>query len=268
MSRTGRLQGRNLTLGYDKHVVAQSLSIVIPDHEFTAIIGPNGCGKSTLMKTLARLTPPLQGEVLLDGRMISELPTRQIARTIGVLPQTSRTPEDIRVRELVARGRYPHQGFLARWTSEDELAVAEAMQATGVTELAGQVVDELSGGQRQRAWIAMVLAQQTDILMLDEPTTWLDIRHQIELMELLGQLHRKGRTLVAVLHDLNQACRYASHIVAMRDGRIVAQGSPQEIITETMIDEVYGLECVIHPDPVVGTPMIVPVGKHQPPVLI
>jgi iron complex transport system ATP-binding protein len=258
-----RLQGQDLTIGYDKQTVAKALSIAIPDGEFTAIIGPNGCGKSTLIKTLARLLPPLDGKVLLDGRVLTSQSTRQIARTIGVLPQASRTPEDIRVRDLVARGRYPHQGLLARWGAADEQAVADAMQATGIVELADHVVDQLSGGQRQRVWIAMVLAQQTDILMLDEPTTWLDIRHQIELMELLSQLHQQGRTLVVVLHDLNQACRYASHLVAMSEGRIIAQGRPHEIVTEALIEKVYALPCVIHPDPIAGTPMVVPLGKYR-----
>ncbi|AFJ46488.1 ATP-binding cassette domain-containing protein [Shimwellia blattae] len=267
MSQTveSRLRGNALTLGYGKHIVADGLSVAIPQGKFTAIIGPNGCGKSTLLRTLSRLMKPLAGEVLLDGEAIAGLPTKSVARKIGLLAQNARTPEDISVRELVMRGRYPHQPLFSRWRQEDEEHVQHAMQATGITELADRPVDNLSGGQRQRVWIAMVLAQQTDILLLDEPTTWLDISHQIELMELLSQLNQqKGYTLAAVLHDLNQACRYASHLIALRDGKIVAEGDPREIITAGLIEEIYGMPCVIIRDPVADTPLVVPLGRHRP----
>lgn len=259
-----RLSGTGLTLGYGKHVVASHLDVAIPEGKFTAIIGPNGCGKSTLLRTLSRLMKPLAGEVLLDGEAIARLPTKNVARKIGLLAQNARTPEDISVRELVMRGRYPHQPLFSRWRQEDEAQVLRAMDATGIRDLADRAVDTLSGGQRQRVWIAMVLAQQTDILLLDEPTTWLDISHQIDLMELLSALNReKGYTLAAVLHDLNQACRYASHLIALRDGKIVAEGDPREIVTSQLIEDIYGMPCRIIEDPVAGTPLVIPLGRHR-----
>lgn len=262
MTVTTRLQGNALTLGYDKKIVAENLSVAIPDGELTVIIGPNACGKSTLLRTLSRLARPLQGEVLLDGDAIARYSTREVARRLGLLPQSSSAPAGISVSELVARGRYPHQPLFGRWRQEDETAVQQAMLATGVADLAQQQVDTLSGGQRQRVWIAMVLAQQTPLLLLDEPTTWLDIAHQIELLELMQDLNQQhGRTLVVVLHDLNQACRYASHLIAMRDGEIIAEGKPAEIVTPALIETIYGLRCVIVDDPVAHTPMIVPLGR-------
>ena len=243
-----RLRGEQLTLGYGKYTVAENLTVEIPDGHFTAIIGPNGCGKSTLLRTLSRLMTPAHGHVWLDGEHIH-----------------ATTPGDITVQELVARGRYPHQPLFTRWRKEDEEAVTKAMQATGITHLADQSVDTLSGGQRQRAWIAMVLAQETAIMLLDEPTTWLDISHQIDLLELLSELNReKGYTLAAVLHDLNQACRYASHLIALREGKIVAQGAPKEIVTAELIERIYGLRCMIIDDPVAGTPLVVPLGRTAP----
>lgn len=262
MREKTRLQGKALTLGYDKKIVAEHLSVAIPDGELTVIIGPNACGKSTLLRTLSRLVTPLQGEVLLDGQTIARYATKEVARRLGLLPQSSSAPAGISVSELVARGRYPHQTLFGRWRQEDEAAVQQAMQATGVADLAAQSVDTLSGGQRQRVWIAMVLAQETPLLLLDEPTTWLDITHQIELLELMQDLNQQhGRTLVVVLHDLNQACRYASHLIAMRDGKIIAEGKPAEIVTPALIEAIYGLRCVIIRDPVAGTPMIVPCGR-------
>ena len=257
-----RLKGEDLTLSYGKKVIAEDLTVAIPDGHFTAIIGPNGCGKSTLLRTLSRLMTPQRGHVYLDGEQIQSFNSKEVARRIGLLAQNATTPGDITVRELVARGRYPHQPLFTRWRSEDEDAVVRAMQATGVTELANQSVDTLSGGQRQRAWIAMVLAQETAIMLLDEPTTWLDISHQIDLLELLRELNReKGYTLAAVLHDLNQACRYATHLIALRDGKIVAQGAPREIVTAELIERIYGLRCTIIDDPVAGTPLVVPLGR-------
>ena len=259
---TARLRGDRLTLGYGKKVVAEDLSVAIPDGHFTAIIGPNGCGKSTLLRTLSRLMTPSQGNVYLDGEQIQRFNSKEVARRIGLLAQNATTPGDITVQELVSRGRYPHQPLFTRWRQEDDRAVQRAMEATGVADLALQSVDTLSGGQRQRAWIAMVLAQETAIMLLDEPTTWLDISYQIDVLELLSELNREqGYTLAAVLHDLNQACRYATHLIALRDGKIVAQGAPKEIVTAELIEAVYGLRCMIIDDPVAHTPLVVPLGR-------
>jgi len=258
-----RLRGEELTLSYGKKVIAEGLNVAIPDGHFTAIIGPNGCGKSTLLRTLSRLMTPQQGQVFLDGEQIQRFASKEVARRIGLLAQNATTPGDITVQELVARGRYPHQPLFTRWRKEDDDAVNHAMQATGMVELANQSVDTLSGGQRQRAWIAMVLAQETAIMLLDEPTTWLDISHQIDLLELLSELNReRGYTLAAVLHDLNQACRYATHLIALRDGQIIAEGAPNEIVTAELIERIYGLRSLIIEDPVAGTPLVVPLGKR------
>ncbi|EPP6260538.1 iron-enterobactin ABC transporter ATP-binding protein [Cronobacter sakazakii] len=263
MTMTSRLTGEALTLGYGDFRVADGLNVAIPDGKFTAIIGPNGCGKSTLLRTLSRLMKPLGGQVRLDGEAIQHFATKEVARRIGLLAQNASAPGDITVAELVARGRYPHQPLFTRWRDEDERAVQKAMAATGVTALADQSVDTLSGGQRQRAWIAMVLAQETSILLLDEPTTWLDISHQIDLLELLYALNREqGYTLAAVLHDLNQACRYANHLIALRDGKIIAEGAPSEIVDAALIEAIYGLRCMIIEDPVAGTPLVVPLGRR------
>ncbi len=261
--RQSPLLGKNLTLGYDKKIIARDLSVAIPEGEVTVIIGPNACGKSTLLRTLSRLLTPLEGHIVLDGAAISSYPTKEIARRLGLLPQSPNSPAGITVRDLVSRGRYPHQHLFGRWRGEDSEAVSEAMHATRVDHLAEQTVDTLSGGQRQRVWIAMVLAQQTPLLLLDEPTTWLDITHQIELMELMRDLNQQhGRTLVVVLHELNHACRYATHLIAMRDGKIIAEGKPSEIVTPALIEQVYGLKCMIISDPVAGTPMIIPLGRE------
>lgn len=258
-----RLRGEALTLAYGKKTIAESLNVTIPDGHFTAIIGPNGCGKSTLLRTLSRLMTPVHGHVYLDGEEIQRYASKEVARRVGLLAQNATTPGDISVQELVARGRYPHQPLFTRWRQEDEDAVQNAMKATGIVNLAGQSVDTLSGGQRQRAWIAMVLAQDTSIMLLDEPTTWLDISHQIDLLELLSELNReRGYTLAAVLHDLNQACRYATYLIALRDGKIVAEGAPKEIVTPALIEAVYGLRCMIIDDPVANTPLVVPLGRR------
>lgn len=261
---THRLHARSVTLRYDDRTISSDLTLALPDGSFTVIVGPNACGKSTLLRALARLLTPAAGDVVLDGKRIDDLPTREIARRLGLLPQSATAPPGITVADLVARGRYPHQSFFRQWSKADEVAVASAMQATRVSDLSGRLVDELSGGQRQRVWIAMVLAQETPILLLDEPTTFLDIAHQIELLELLADLNAGGRTVVAVLHDLNHACRYASHLVAMRDGAILAEGRPSDVVTEALVEAVFGLPCMVIDDPVSHTPLIVPLGRHRP----
>ncbi|MFF2369208.1 ABC transporter ATP-binding protein [Agromyces sp. NPDC058110] len=258
-----RLAAEAVTLGYDRRVISTDLSVAVPDGSFTVIVGPNACGKSTLLRALSRLLAPAAGQVVLDGRAISQVKAKEAARVLGLLPQTSLAPDGITVADLVARGRHPHQGMLRQWSPADELAVQEALSATGVTELSGRRVDELSGGQRQRVWVAMILAQQTPILLLDEPTTFLDIAHQIELMELFTDLHEAGRTVVAVLHDLNQAARYATHMIAMKDGAVVAEGPPSEIVTAELVEEVFGLRCMVVPDPVTGSPSVAPIGRQR-----
>jgi ABC-type cobalamin/Fe3+-siderophores transport system ATPase subunit len=252
-----------VTLRYEARTISTDLSVAIADGSFTAIVGPNACGKSTLLRALSRLLAPSSGQVVLDGRQIGEHPAKEVARRLGLLPQSATAPDGITVADLVARGRYPHQSFLRQWSKADEKAVATAMEATRVDALSTRLVDELSGGQRQRVWIAMVLAQETPILLLDEPTTFLDIAHQIELLDLLAELNAQGRTIVAVLHDLNQACRYASHLVAMKDGAIIAEGSPDAIVTAELVEQVFGLPCIVIPDPVSGTPLIVPKGRAR-----
>jgi iron complex transport system ATP-binding protein len=257
-----RLRADNVELAYDKRVVAEQLDLEIPDGSFTVIVGPNACGKTTLLRALARLLKPRRGGVYLDGALISSRSSKEVARELGLLPQSSIAPDGITVADLVARGRYPHQRLLRQWSRDDERAVAEAMAATRVTDLADRLVDELSGGQRQRVWLAMALAQQTPILLLDEPTTFLDIAHQVEVLDLCAELHAQGRTLVAVLHDLNHACRYASHVVAMRDGAIIAQGEPAETVTAELVERVFGLPCRVIDDPEAGTPLVVPAGRR------
>ncbi|SPF67328.1 adenosinetriphosphatase [Propionibacterium ruminifibrarum] len=256
-----RLSAKDLTLAYDRHEICRGLSLDIPDGSFTVIVGPNGCGKSTLLRSLARLLVPRAGAVLLDGRSLRQVAPRTAAQTIGLLPQGATAPDGITVADLVARGRFPHRRLLRDTRATDRAAVEGAMRATGTTELADRAVNELSGGQRQRVWVAMALAQETPMLLLDEPTTYLDIAHQIDLLELFAGLNRQGRTMVAVLHDLNQAARYGTHLVAMRDGAIVAQGAPAEVVTPQTVEDVFGLEVLVVDDPVTGTPMIVPRGR-------
>lgn len=260
-----RLTARELTLAYDDHTVVHELDLAVPDGRVTVIVGPNACGKSTTLRALGRLLRPKGGSVLLDGAELARIPTKRIARSIGLLPQSPAAPEAITVADLVSRGRQPHQRWWQQWSDEDERAVTDAMTRTDVTELADRPVDELSGGQRQRVWIAMALAQETDLLLLDEPTTFLDIAHQVEVLDLVRRLnHEQGRTVVIVLHDLNQAARYADHLVAMKSGRIVAEGHPSEVVTAELVREVFGLESVVVPDPVTGSPLVVPGAPYRP----
>ncbi len=258
------LAAERLTLGYGDRKVVRDLTVTVPTGRVTVVVGANACGKSTLLRGLARLLAPSDGAVLLDGKDITSLATRDVARVLGLLPQSPIAPEGITVADLVGRGRYPHQGWFRQWTPDDDAAVADALAQTGVLDLAGRSVDELSGGQRQRVWIAMALAQRTDLLLLDEPTTFLDVAHQVEVLDLLADLNRDlGRTIVMVLHDLNLAARYADHLVAMKDGRIVAEGAPADVVTEETVAEVFGLASRVVPDPVSGTPMVVPIGRHR-----
>jgi iron complex transport system ATP-binding protein len=257
-----RLSADAIRVGYGERTIIESLDVEIVDGSFTVIVGPNACGKSTLLRTFARLLSPAAGTVILVGDDIHSKPSRDVARTIGLLPQSATAPEGITVIDLVSRGRYPHQSMFRQWSDDDARAVREALEATSTAQFRDRRVDELSGGQRQRVWIAMVLAQETPLILLDEPTTFLDIAHQIELLDLCQQLHERGRTLVAVLHDINQAARYATHLIAMRDGHIVAQGNPADVITADRIEHVFGVRSRILSDPETGTPMIVPLARN------
>lgn len=257
-SSRSRLVASDLTLAYDGRTVVDDLALAIPDGGFTVIVGPNACGKSTLLRALGRLLDPAGGRVVLDDRPLHGYGTKEAARVIASLPQSVVVPDGIAVADLVARGRFPHQTLLRQWSTADERAVDAALAATGTDDLADRRIDELSGGQRQRVLLAMVLAQETPLLLLDEPTTFLDVTHQIEVLELCRELHAGGRTIVAVLHDLDQASRYATHLVAMRHGAVVAQGAPSEIVTEDLVERVFGLRSRVIPDPVTGTPMVVP----------
>ncbi len=260
------LQIEGLTAGYGAEAVIEGMDLALPRGKITAIIGANACGKSTLLRAMSRLLRPEAGQVLLDGAPVHAMPPRTLARRLGLLPQSPIAPEGITVLDLVSRGRHPHQGLFGRWTTQDEAAVAEALEMTGTADLAERLVEDLSGGQRQRVWIAMALAQQTDVLLLDEPTTYLDINHQVEVLDLLTDLNRaRGTTVVMVLHDLNLAARYADMLVAMAGGQVVAAGPPAEILTEPMLAKVFGLTARVLPDPVTGTPMMVPIGRHAAP---
>lgn len=258
------LAAEGVTLGYGDRTIVDSLDLRVPAGRVTTIVGANACGKSTLLKAMARLLTPSSGQVLLDGKAIHRLPTKQVARVLGLLPQSPIAPDGIAVSDLVSRGRHPHQGALSRWTSADDAAVARALEATDVTHLADRPVDELSGGQRQRVWIAMALAQETDVLLLDEPTTFLDISHQIDVLDLLTDLNReRGTTVAMVLHDLNLAARYADHLVAMAQGQVIAAGDPGDVLTEDTVRRVFGLDSRVVPDPLTGRPMVIPIGRHH-----
>jgi iron complex transport system ATP-binding protein len=258
------LSAEAVTLAYDRLEVARDLSVTIPAGRITCIVGANACGKSTLLRALARLLEPTAGTVLLDGESIHRLPTKVVATRLGILPQAPVAPEGITVTDLVARGRYPHQKWFRQWSSADEAAITAAMEVTGTIDIAHRPVDELSGGQRQRAWIAMALAQGTDLMLLDEPTTYLDLAHQVEVLDLLIDLNlQELRTIVLVLHDLNQAARYSHHLIAMNTGRVVAHGPPSEVITEALVEEVFRMRCRVTLDPVSHTPMVLPISRHH-----
>jgi iron complex transport system ATP-binding protein len=265
-SAPAALAARELALSYDDRVIVDELSLTVPAGAVTVIVGANACGKSTLLRGLARLLRPRSGTVLLDGEDIHRLPTREVATRLGMLPQQPIAPEGITVADLVSRGRHPHQRWFRQWSATDEAAVAAALDATATTDIAGRSVDELSGGQRQRVWIALALAQGTDLMLLDEPTTFLDLAHQVEVLDLLADLNaREQRTIVLVLHDLNLACRYAHHLVAMKDGAIVAEGPPDEVITAETVEAVFGLACQVIADPLTGTPLVLPVPAGRVP---
>ncbi|WP_438447003.1 ABC transporter ATP-binding protein [Gorillibacterium sp. sgz5001074] len=258
------IEAVDLALSYGGQYIFKNLNLSLPKGRITVLIGSNGCGKSTLLRSMARLLKPREGEVVLDGSSISKLPTKEIAKQMAILPQGPSAPEGLTVQQLVKQGRYPHQSWLQQWSAEDERMVRDALRLTRMEELADRSVDSLSGGQRQRAWIAMTLAQGTGTILLDEPTTYLDLTHQIEVLDLLYDLNeQEGRTIVMVLHDINLACRYAHHIVALKNGRVHAEGAPEVIVDAGLIQAVFDLPCEVVPDPVFGTPMCVPYGKGK-----
>lgn len=264
MTLTHQLTAESLRLGYGDRTIVEDLTLEIAPGGITAIVGANGCGKSTLLRALARLLRPQAGRVTLNGVALQDTPSKEIARVLGLLPQSPIAPEGIAVADLVGRGRHPHQRLLSSWSTRDYEVVAAALEATGMSEFADRPVDELSGGQRQRVWIAMALAQETSVLLLDEPTTFLDVAHQIEVLDLLTDLNRnRGTTIVMVLHDLNLAARYADVIVALRAGAVQAVGAPEAILDSELVREVFGLECQVISDPVSGTPLVIPVGRHH-----
>ncbi|SJN12353.1 ABC-type Fe3+-siderophore transport system, ATPase component [Leucobacter sp. 7(1)] len=264
MTPQRQLSTRDLGIAYgDRHIIA-GLDFDFAPGRVTAIVGPNGCGKSTLLRSCARLIKPHSGAVLLDGRAVDATPTKELARVLGLLPQSPSAPEGITVADLVGRGRHPHQGGFARWSARDTAVVAEALTATGTADLANRPVDELSGGQRQRVWIAMALAQEPEVLLLDEPTTYLDVTHQLEVLDLVRTVNReRGTTVVLVLHDLNLAARYADQLVAVRDGRIRGAGTPADVLRPELVRDVFDLDCQVIQDPVSRTPLIIPIGRHR-----
>lgn len=264
MERKHEFRVEKLTAGYDRKTILHDIDLKLLDGEISVIIGANGCGKSTLLKTMAKLIKPMSGEVILDGKTISKIPAKEFARTLGVLPQERVLPEGITVVDLISRGRYPHHSLLSSMSKADYEAVAEAMEMMDITAFANRDIEALSGGQKQRVWIAMALAQQTDILFLDEPTTFLDITYQVEILDLLTDLNRKyGTTIVMVLHDINLAVRYAEHVFALKEGVLIAEGKASSVITSELIKEVFALDCTVITDPVSGTPLVVPKGRYH-----
>lgn len=260
-----KISAENLAVGYGRGAVLADLHLIIPAQRFTALVGANGSGKSTLLRALAGLIKPMAGTIRLGGRPLASFTIRELARQVSVLAQGPVAPDGLTVLDLVRQGRYPHRSLFGRWSAADDAACEEALQLTGMTDLADRPLDSLSGGQRQRAWIAMTLAQQSTVLLLDEPTTFLDLAHQIEVMELLVRLVReRGKTVIAVLHDLNQAARHADHMVLLKKGRIDAAGTPGAVMTAQMIAQVFGVAAAVLPDPITGTPMCVPLADHRP----
>jgi iron complex transport system ATP-binding protein len=259
-----RLRARDLRLGYRDRTVVEGLDLDVLDGGITAIVGPNGCGKSTLLRALGRLLTPRAGTVLLDGKRIDRLRTRDVARELGLLPQSPTAPDGLTVADLVARGRHPHQSLLRQWSADDDNAVTEALHWTGIADLHDRTLDELSGGQRQRAWLSMALAQGTGVLLLDEPTTYLDIAHAVEVLDLIDRLHSdRGRTVVMVLHDLTLAARYADRLVVMTGGRVAAAGDPTDVLTAELVEQVFGIRAAVIPDPVSGRPLVLPIGARH-----
>lgn len=258
------LRTHNLSLGYGKTTIIKDFTVEILPNQITVLVGGNGCGKSTLLKSLARLLTPLSGDILLNGDNIHQQSSKEVARRLAILPQGPVAPEGLTVEQLVRQGRYPHQNWLQNWRAEDERLVKKALVDTNMLDFAQRTVDSLSGGQRQRAWIAMALAQDTEILLLDEPTTYLDLTHQIEILDLLFDLNQKHHTtILMVLHDLNLACRYAHQMIALKNGTIHCQGKPEEILNHEMVQTVFGMQCYIGQDPLFGTPMCIPYGKGR-----
>ncbi|WP_017729334.1 ATP-binding cassette domain-containing protein, partial [Halalkalibacterium ligniniphilum] len=255
---------KSLTLGYDENTIIENLDLKIPKGEITVFIGGNGCGKSTLLRSIARLLKPQQGSVVLEGKSIHKMGTKEVAKQLAILPQGPEAPEGLTVLQLVKQGRYPYQNWYKQWSEQDEKMVQRALEATQMTEFAERQVDSLSGGQRQRAWIAMTLAQDTDIILLDEPTTYLDLTHQIEILDLLFELNEtEKRTIIMVLHDLNLACRYAHHLIAVKNKTVYAQGKPEEVISCDLVRDVFNMECQVTADPLFGTPLCIPYGKGR-----
>ena len=264
MTTAHNLIVEELTLGYGERTVIEGLDLAIAPGQITAIVGPNACGKSTLLRSMSRLLTPRAGHVVLDGASVHRMPAKELARTLGLLPQSPIAPEGITVADLVGRGRHPHQGIFTRWTRADDEAVADALIATDTASLADRSVDELSGGQRQRVWIAMALAQETDLLLLDEPTTFLDVSHQVEVLDLLTDLNRRrGTTVVMVLHDLNLAARYADHLIALSEGNIHSAGDPRDVLTPEMVAAVFGMPSQVIVDPTSDKPLMLPIGRHH-----
>ncbi|WJY27214.1 MULTISPECIES: ABC transporter ATP-binding protein [Sporosarcina] len=264
MKPTHRFQADRLQAGYDQKTILKGIDLEIPSGKISVIIGANACGKSTLLKTMARLIKPSAGSVLLDGQPIGSMPSKKLARVLGMLPQSPIVPEGITVADLVGRGRFPHQSLLSGWSAKDYEAVAEAMEIMDITELANRNIDELSGGQRQRVWIAMALAQQTDILFLDEPTTFLDITYQVEILDLLTDLnHKYGTTIVMVLHDINLSARYADYMFALRTGELIYEGTPKQVVTAESMLDIFGMDCMVIEDPISGSPFTIPIGRHH-----
>jgi iron complex transport system ATP-binding protein len=261
---TVAVKTNDLSIGYTDNLLFKNLNLSIPRGEISVFVGSNGCGKSTLLRSIARLLKPQEGSILLEGKEVHNMSSREVAKKMGILPQSPVSPEGLTVHDLVKQGRYPHQSWLKRWTEEDTEKVEAAMKATRVDQFRDKPVDELSGGQRQRAWIAMTLAQDTEIILLDEPTTYLDMTHQIEILDLLFELNEtQGRTIIMVLHDLNLASRYAHNIIAIKDGAVFGQGTPENVINCDLVRSVFGMECQVSKDPLFGTPHCVPFGRGR-----